>query len=384
MKQTDLQSFVSEKDNIFQITFSAAPIGMALMHRDGRFQMVNPAFLEMLGYTEAEFLALSVADITHPDDIDQTRRLIGQLYAGELEGDRFQQEKRYLHKHGRMVWGALSVSLLRDAAGRPGYSMGQVIDITQSKREEAIRQGRTFLLERLASGAPLEQILTLLVENSQAVWPDSLGTVKVQDAQRNTLLYGACQSLSDFYARTTAPVAGDAGFDARAASVRETTPVVVMDLPSHPYWSDRHEAIKRAHPGTCWTQPIISSTGETLGSFEIYQRVPADPERTFVDYVASAAHLAGIAIERLRAENALRESEAKYRDLVETSQDLIWLVDKQGNWTFVNRSAAKTIYGYQPEEMLGRPFTDFVAFGSLQKDREAFAATRAGREPVRL
>ena len=65
------------------------------------------------------------------------------------------------------------------------------------------------------------------------------------------------------------------------------------------------------------------------------------------------------ALERKRVEEALKESEKKYRNLVETCQDLIWSVDVEGNFTFVN-SAAKRIYGYEPAEIIGRPFTDFM------------------------
>jgi two-component system sensor histidine kinase/response regulator len=59
-----------------------------------------------------------------------------------------------------------------------------------------------------------------------------------------------------------------------------------------------------------------------------------------------------------RVEAALIESEQKYRHLVEASQDMIWSLDAQGGFTFVN-AAVKKIYGYEPEDMIGRPFTDF-------------------------
>ena len=60
---------------------------------------------------------------------------------------------------------------------------------------------------------------------------------------------------------------------------------------------------------------------------------------------------------RRLAENALREGEQKYRDVVETSQDLIWSVDAHGRWTFVNRAALR-IYGCDPEELRGRPVAE--------------------------
>ncbi|MEG4515385.1 MULTISPECIES: PAS domain S-box protein [unclassified Microcoleus] len=69
---------------------------------------------------------------------------------------------------------------------------------------------------------------------------------------------------------------------------------------------------------------------------------------------------------------ALAESEKKYRNLVETSQELIWSIDIEGLLTFVN-SAAKRIYGYEPPEMIGRRFTDFLVPEQESRPREIFA-----------
>ncbi|HEX5033437.1 MAG TPA: PAS domain S-box protein, partial [bacterium] len=83
--------------------------------------------------------------------------------------------------------------------------------------------------------------------------------------------------------------------------------------------------------------------------------------------------------ERSRAEEELKRSEKQYRDLVETSHDLIWSVDAAGRWTFLNREAARRIYGYEPEEMLGRPFTEFEKPEQAAKDMEVFQRVKAGQ-----
>jgi diguanylate cyclase (GGDEF)-like protein/PAS domain S-box-containing protein len=363
------------RENIFEISFSAAPFGMALMHQDGHFMMANPALRKMLGYPEAEFLGFSLADITHPDDRCQTQQLIKRLYAGELEGDNFQLERRYRHQDGRFLWGALSVSLVRNAFGNPLCAMAQIIDITDKKCAETVRQGHTLVLERLAGGAPLPQLLALLIEHIQAIYPHLLCTLKVFDQQDAVILYAAQESPADFCKRSCGCCDRPARAGMQCMQASSAWQVVVADISSHPYWMRYPDLREPSFCGVCWSQPILTSTGKVLGVFELYHQ-HHDVQQGHLDDVESTAHLAGIAIERTRAEDAIRESEAKYRDLVETSQDLIWIVDAQGRWTFVNHAAAETIYGFEPEEILGRPFTDLVAFGRQQKDLAAFELLR--------
>jgi DNA-binding response OmpR family regulator len=79
--------------------------------------------------------------------------------------------------------------------------------------------------------------------------------------------------------------------------------------------------------------------------------------------------------ERQQAEIALSDSEKKYRHLVEASQDLIWSVDCHGNYTFVN-PIVRNVYGYFPDEMLGRSFTDFLAPECREADVNLFRIPR--------
>jgi PAS domain S-box-containing protein len=82
--------------------------------------------------------------------------------------------------------------------------------------------------------------------------------------------------------------------------------------------------------------------------------------------------------------SALRDSERNYRELVETSNDLIWAADAQGRWTFVNRSAAMKIYGFKPEEMLGRRIAAFAMPETEDDNVIAFEQIDKGQEHIQF
>lgn len=91
--------------------------------------------------------------------------------------------------------------------------------------------------------------------------------------------------------------------------------------------------------------------------------------------------LTGDITARKQAQEQLREAEARYRNLVETAHDLVWSMDPEGRWTYLN-GAAKAIYGLPPEEMLGRHFSEFQAAESANRDHDAFDRLLAGNELV--
>lgn len=123
--------------DLFRNAFQHAAIGMALVGLDGRWLQVNPSVCRLLGYTEAELLATTFQEITHPDDLDTDLSYVGQLLGGEIES--YQMEKRYRHKDGRLVWALLSVSLAYSDNGSQHCFISQIQDITARKEAEQDR-----------------------------------------------------------------------------------------------------------------------------------------------------------------------------------------------------------------------------------------------------
>ena len=130
-EQRRAEAAAEEAQSAFQHAFDDAPIGMALIDPDGSIRSVNREYATLLGRDRDELAGMSVLELTHPDDRATGRRLMEQLFAGEIE--RFACEKRYLRPDGRTVWASLHVALVRDQDGRPSYSIGQIEDITMAK-----------------------------------------------------------------------------------------------------------------------------------------------------------------------------------------------------------------------------------------------------------
>jgi len=124
----------SAGDQQFSSAFEHAAIGMALITLNSRRLRVNSAFCQMLGYSEAEMLARTVYDLSHPDDIEWDLLQRKKALAGEIET--YQWEKRYLHKSGRIVWVYLTCSLVRDPDRKPLHFISQLQDITERKEAE--------------------------------------------------------------------------------------------------------------------------------------------------------------------------------------------------------------------------------------------------------
>jgi PAS domain S-box-containing protein len=132
------EKMLRESEERFSSAFELAPIGMALVAPEGRWLKVNHAICALVGYSEAEMLARTFQEITHPDDLAADLELVRRLLAGEIRS--YQMEKRYIHARGHFVSALLDVSLVRDGQKQPLYFIAQIQDITDRKRaEESLR-----------------------------------------------------------------------------------------------------------------------------------------------------------------------------------------------------------------------------------------------------
>jgi PAS domain S-box-containing protein len=141
-----------EREERWRATFNQAAVGIAIATLEGRFLETNHKFAEILGYSPVELRARTVADITYVEDLPLTRRHLERLVAGEIPD--YSIEKRYVRRDGSLVWSHTTVTLLRDARGRPQRCIGVIQDITARRRAEAAeREGERRLRLAMAVGS---------------------------------------------------------------------------------------------------------------------------------------------------------------------------------------------------------------------------------------
>ena len=128
-----------QSDNFFRTVFEAAPLGIAIADPDGYFIEINRAFHRLLGYDPQEVRELTFADITHPDDRQETVRLSLQARNGALNA--YEVEKRYLKKNGDFLWAVVRATAIRDEQGKLQYWIGIIEDVTERKKaKEALEE----------------------------------------------------------------------------------------------------------------------------------------------------------------------------------------------------------------------------------------------------
>jgi len=133
-KRIRLEEELHQSEAQFKQAFEHSLIGMALISPEGRWKKVNKSLSQILGYTEVELNLLTIQDITHPEDLENSISILENLATGKIEEMKY--EKRYIHKDGRSVWVVIAATMLYDVTGHPLHYVSQIEDITKRKEIE--------------------------------------------------------------------------------------------------------------------------------------------------------------------------------------------------------------------------------------------------------
>lgn len=128
----------AQKHSLFQAVFEQAVIGMTVVDWRDKGVRTNAAMQQMLGYTADEMVKLGVEGISHPDDYAIDLQHFHRVMLGEI--DRYEMDKRFLHKDGRVIWAHLLVSMTRDAQGQPSLIISMAENINDRKQAEEERE----------------------------------------------------------------------------------------------------------------------------------------------------------------------------------------------------------------------------------------------------
>lgn len=223
-------------------------------------------------------------------------------------------------------------------------------DVTERKRSEAMLKGQSHLLELITQGASLQGVLEALLRLIEEQCAGTRGSILLLDDDGIHLRHGAAPSLPESF---TGPIDGaaigpQAGSCGTAAFTRQA--VMTEDIATDTSWDHWRALALPLDLRACWSTPIFDGERRVLGTFALYYREPAKLRERDQSIVSMATHIAAIAIAHERDQRARRQSESRYRRLVDCNVIGVMILDHNATITEANDEFLRII-GASREEL---------------------------------
>jgi PAS domain S-box-containing protein len=287
-----------------------SPDAIYVVDANGTCLLGNRAGAELAGIPRDELVGTPVTETYLPEERHLFRERLEKLRAGGT----LRFERKFVRKNGEIVPVEVSVTAIRG-----GYFQAILRDISERKRAEALFTGEKRLLEMIATGVPLSEILNALCLIIEEYRGGTLASVLLLNPDGVHLDSVAGPSVPKEWTQQMenlpiGPCAGSCGTAAYRGSQ-----IIVSDIATDPLWDvPEHRASALKHGlRASWSNPVISTEGKILGTFCMYYRETRSPNSQDLELIELATHLVQVAIERDRAEGALRASEQVARGQVE-------------------------------------------------------------------
>jgi len=255
-----------------------------------------------------------------------------------------------------------------------------ITDIAERKRADAIAAGERRVFEKIAANAPLTVVLDAISEVIERVVAGGRCAISLFDRERQALSFGVAPSLPREFVAAMDQTPIGIRFGSCAAAVYLSRQVTVADIESDALWEFRREAASHAGLRAAWAAPIHASDGQVLGTFAVYQCQAGLPSARDHDLMSRMSQIAGIAIERRGAEDALRESEAKFRGLFEGVMEGVYRTTRDGRVLVANPAFVQMMGYATAEEIYRIPAASLYWYPS---DRDTYVRRMEGEGEVR-
>jgi two-component system, cell cycle sensor histidine kinase and response regulator CckA len=205
-------------------------------------------------------------------------------------------------------------------------SEGRRVQQELEKSSQVLEEERR-VLELIAKGASLKEVLDALTMAIERLAPDCFCTILLLDDDRRRLVEGSGGSLPREYMRALdgLEIGPNVGACGTAAFRNETT--IVEDVATDFRFALAKDVLLSFGLRACWSVPIRDSNKNVLGTFAMYHQRIARPREHEINLVEAGAHLAGNAIERLRFEQNLRESASRFQLAEKAAAFGVWQIN---------------------------------------------------------
>ena len=345
----------SQQQARYRAIFDQAAGGIVLSDLSGRFQMVNQRWCDMLGYTMAEMLQLSIFDLTFPEELPALDRSLSTLVEDRAP---VEIDKRYRRKDGTGIWLSVSVSAVLDEAGEPESIMALAIDITERKATAALNAFLAELAERLSPISNAEEMMRTTTRLVGSHLKAHRCFFAEADADANELRVSGEWSRDEAAAlRDAIPLSAIASLDWREPGVvREFS---VPDISRDALTGDATDMFVRAAIKAFAAAPQANDRGATplLVVTQEANRVWTSHELDLLRHVVARVWPQ---VERARAEAELQGAQLRndqqarfYETIMSGTPDLVYTFDLQHRFTYVNRALLE-LWGRTWEDSIGK------------------------------
>ena len=376
----------AQSDKVLRQFYDLPFIGIAISSPTTKeWLRCNDHLCEILGYPREELLRRTWAEMTHPDDLAADVACFDRLLAGEIEG--YTLDKRFIRKDGSVIFVTLDVRGVRSADGRLEHVLATMQDITERKLTEAKTQRLTAIHaavsecnQAIIRSHSAEELFPQICRI--AVLYGGMKTAWVGRLDRETLLVRPAFSFGDdlgLLSELQVSIDPDLpkGRGPTGIAVRERKPYWVQNFQTEPALEPWYERAERSGWRASAALPLTRD-GEVVGAFILYAgETNAFDEAVQILLIKMAQDISFALTlfareeERRAMENALRESESRFRELYEKAPLAYQSLDVEGNILEVN-DAWLNLLGFRREEVIGRFIGDFMTDVSIKTLQNEF------------
>ncbi len=322
--------------------------GIAVADLKGNIQYINSAFAGAHGYRSEELRGKNLSLLHTPEQMPRVAAANRML----MEQGSFEGEVWHAHRNGKTFPTLMHNSLLRDEQGEPIGLIGTLRDITDRKRAEELLRLQRDLGLAVASTSSLDKALRLLVECAMSLEGIDGGGIYMVDPETGDMQLSCSQGLSE---RFTAAVGH---YDADSAQCRLVRLGEARYMASERFQSSTREVRDEEGLRAIGMIPIRHGS-DIVASLNIASKTRAHLPPATRHSLEAIASQVGTVLARVRAEQALQQSEAHFRSLIENASDLILLLSREGTVRYQSPSL-EHVLGYAPGELLGKNIFEYL------------------------
>ena len=332
--------------------YDFAPVGYFTLTRNGAIHQVNLAGANLLGVNHNEVTHVRLAAFVS----SESRPAFDIFFEKLLSGEGKETCELVLKKKGdRLLWARLEATCFEDG----NVCRALLTDITERKRIASLLQARMRISE-FAKSHTFHELLQKTLDEAEALTVSQIGFVHFLEADQKTLQLqmwstSTMENISTFEGYGLHYPVDEAGVWADCISTR--APVIHNDYPNLP--ASRRKGLPQDHALLLRELIVPVVRNDLIVMIMGVGNKSTDYDDNDVETLSQLANLAWDIVQRKQAEELLKDSERRFRNLVETTSDWIWEIDANGVYTYAS-PRIRDILGFESSEIIGKRPEDFM------------------------